>query len=154
MENLILSSFPFLLSPFYFHLSPLSFHLPMNCHEELAQMLFTRICEIIKVKNIQMRAMNRRGSKSNKNYTLGYINLKTRTIVLDIYTPKTMKPKSLNSLIRTLCHEIAHLQKPPYRQFHRGKWIVRQHYPAFYRQVERNIEKVKKDSILAMHFRN
>ncbi len=97
--------------------------------------------------------MQRKTSKSNKSYTLGYINLQTKTIVLDIYSPKTLKPKSLNGLIRTLAHEIAHLQKPPYRQRYKGRWIARQHYPEFYKQTEKNINKIKADPILGMHFR-
>ena len=125
----------------------------MNQHEQLAKLLFTRICYILQVKGLKLKIMARKGSKSNKSYTLGYINLKTKTIVLDIYTPKTMKPKSLNGLIRTVVHEIAHLQKPPYRQRYKGKWIARQHYPEFYEQVEKNLDKIKKDPVLGMHFR-
>jgi hypothetical protein len=124
----------------------------MNHHEELVHLLFNRILEILKVRNLNLNIMKRQGSKSNKRYILGYINLQTRIIVLDIYTPKTLKPKSLNGLIRTICHEVAHLQKPPYRQFHRGKWIARQHYPEFYKRVDKNIEKIKKDAILSLHF--
>lgn len=122
-------------------------------HEQLVEMLFVRICQILRFKNLTLKVMKRQGSKSNTNYTLGYINLQTRTIVLDIYTPKTLKPKSINGLMRTLVHEIAHLQKPPYRQRHRGRWIVRQHYPQFYKQVEKNLDKMKKDPILGLHFR-
>ena len=125
----------------------------MNSHEQLVHFLFKRICEILKVADLNFKIMQRKGSKSNKSYTLGYINLKTRTICLDIYTPKTMKPKSFNGLIRTVCHEIAHLQKMPYKQFHRGRWITRQHYPQFYKQVDRNINKIKKDGVLGLHFR-
>ena len=113
----------------------------MQPHEELAKILFQKICYILKFDDINFRIMQRKGSKTG-SYTLGYINLKTRTITLDVYTPKTMKPKSVNGLIRVLAHEIAHIQKPPYRQRHRGKWIARQHYPQFYKQVERNIAKI------------
>ncbi|NQT49336.1 hypothetical protein HQ571_01430 [Candidatus Kuenenbacteria bacterium] len=126
----------------------------MQNHEDLAQILFQKICQILKVKGLKLKIMARKGSKSNKRYTLGYINLQTKTVVLDIYTPKTMKPKSLNGLIRTVAHEVAHLQKPPYRQRYQGRWIARQHYPEFYEQVDKNIEKIKKDPVLGMHFRD
>lgn len=126
----------------------------MNNHAELVQLLFNRIQEILKIPDITLRIMKRRGEKSNKRYILGYINLKTKVITLDIYTPKTLKPKSLNSLIRTLAHEIAHIQKPPYRQLYKGKIINRQHYPAFYKQIEKNIAKIKKDPSLRLHFTN
>ena len=104
-------------------------------------------------KDLKLQIMKRQGSKSNKKYVLGYINLKTKVIVLDIYTPKTLKPKSLNGLIRTIVHEVAHIQRPPYKQFHRGRWIARIHYPKFYKQVDKNLDRVKKDPILGMHFR-
>ncbi len=125
----------------------------MNHHEELVFILFERITDILGFKDLSLKIMKRKGSKSNKNYVLGYINLRKKLIVLDVYTPKTLKPKSLNGLIRTLAHEIAHLQKPPYRQRHKGRWIIRQHYPEFYTQVEKNIKKIRKDTSLNMHFR-
>ncbi|MBU1131941.1 hypothetical protein KKC32_01655 [Patescibacteria group bacterium] len=126
----------------------------MNGHEELVNLMFERVCAILKISDVKFKIMNRQKSKSNQSYVAGYINLRTRLIVLDIYTPKTLKPKSLNGLIRVLAHEIAHIQKPPYQQFHRGRWIVRQHYPAFYQQTERNINKIKKDNILGVHFKS
>ena len=126
----------------------------MSNHEQLAQLLFAKISKILKVSDITLKIMKRQGSKSNKRYTLGYIDLQKRLIVLDIYTPKTLKPKSINGLIRTIVHEIAHLQKLPYRQRYRGRWITRQHYPEFYKQVERNLKKIKKDPILGNHFRS
>lgn len=124
----------------------------MNHHEELVFILFERIKDILGFKDLSLKIMKRQGSKSNKNYVLGYINLQKKIIVLDVYTPKTLKPKSLNGLIRTLAHEIAHLQKPPYRERYKGRWIIRQHYPEFYTQVERNIKKIRTDKSLNMHF--
>ncbi|MFH0988102.1 MAG: hypothetical protein V1763_01885 [Parcubacteria group bacterium] len=124
----------------------------MNPHEQLVHFLFDRVCAILKAPDLQLRIIKRSGAKNVKRYVRGYINLKTRIIGLDIYTPKRMEPKSFNGLIRTICHEIAHLQKPPYRQYYRGRWIVRQHYPMFYKQVERNVNKIKKDKILGGHF--
>ena len=124
----------------------------MNHREQLIQLLFRRVCQILRFNDIKLEIMQRRGSKSNTRYTKGYINLKTKLIVLDIYTPKTMKPKSLNGLIRTIAHEIAHLQEMPFQQRYKGRWIVRQHYPKYYAQVEKNLDKIKTDPILKMHF--
>jgi hypothetical protein len=126
----------------------------MDRQEELVQLLFARMCDILKTTGLTLKTMERQGSKDNKRYIAGYINLRTGIIVLDIYTPKTMKYKSINGLIRVIAHEIAHVQKPPYKQYHRGRWIVRQHFPLFYKQVERNIEKIKKDPILGNHFKS
>ena len=75
-------------------------------------------------------------------------------IVIDIFTPRHRKPKAINSILRVLAHEIAHFQKPPYRQRYRGRLIVRQHYPIFYKQVNRNVEKFKKDKTLGEYFTN
>jgi len=120
--------------------------------EEFVKILFARVCAILAHPELQLRFIKRQGSKSATRFVKGYINLKTKIIGLDIYTPKRLKPKSPNGLIRTICHEVAHLQKPPFRQRYRGHNITRQHFPVFYRQVTRNVEKVKKDKILREYF--
>lgn len=120
-------------------------------HIDRVEELFKHACNVLKVKNVKLKIINR---KTDKVRRLGYLNLKTRTIGLDILTPKKRQPKSLNSILRVIAHEIAHLQKKPYRQFYRGKWINRIHYPAFYKQVTRNINKFKKDKILKEFFRD
>ena len=93
------------------------------------------------------------GVKNTKNFTLGHTNLKNKTVTIDIYTPRFRKPKSYNSILRVMAHEIAHHQKLPYRQRYKGHLINRQHYPAFYKQVTKNIEKFKKDEVLGEYFR-
>jgi len=90
--------------------------------------------------------------KSINNITLGYTSLKTGAVTIDVYTPKNRKPKSFASILRTIAHEIAHHQKKPYRQFYRGRWIIRKHYPAFYHRVNKNITQLKKDVILGQYF--
>jgi hypothetical protein len=66
------------------------------------------------------------------------------TITIDIYTPRHRKPKSLKSVCNILAHEIAHHQKPPFKQRWRGRIIARRHYPAFYTQVNKNIIKTRR----------
>ena len=93
--------------------------------------------------------MNRKARiNPNRGYVIGRTNLKTGLITIDIFTPSKREPKKMSSILRTLCHEIAHHQKPPFRQLHRGRLISRQHYPKFYKQVNKNIEILKKDSNL------
>ena len=121
-------------------------------HEELVFILFERIKLILEVPDLSLKIMKRRGSKSDRRYILGYINLGKKLITLDVYTPKTVAPKSFNSMIRTLAHEIAHYQKQPYRQRHKRRWILRQHYPEFYQQVEINLTKIREDKTLNLHF--
>lgn len=126
--------------------------------EEFVKILFERVCAILAHPELQLRFIKRqacprrRGSKNAKRFVKGYINLRTKVIGLDVYTPKRLKPKSPNGLIRTICHEVAHLQKPPFRQRYRGHLIFRQHFPVFYRQVTRNVNKIKKDSALRSYF--
>ena len=88
-----------------------------------------------------------------KDYTLGYTDLEKREVTLDIFTPKRRAPKAANGLLRVIAHEIAHIQKPPYRQRYKGRMITRMHFPKFYKQVTKNVEKFKKDPWLTEYFR-
>ena len=124
----------------------------MEEHILLAQNLFKKIADILEMSDISFRVIQRR-TVSTKRYIAGYINLRTKVIALDILTPKKMRPRSPNGLIRTLAHEIAHIQKMPFRQRYKGRWITRQHYPEFYQQIEKNINKIKKDPELAGYFK-
>ena len=78
--------------------------------------------------------------------------MRTGVVTLDIYTARKRTPKKISAILSVLAHEIAHHQKPPYRQWHRGRWIIRQHYPDFYRQVNKNIYIMKKDALLGRYF--
>ncbi|MBU4257453.1 hypothetical protein KJ586_00945 [Patescibacteria group bacterium] len=123
-------------------------------HEQIAQAACDRALAALNIKNLRFRPMKRKNNRVNtrRGYVIGRTNLKTGLITIDIFTPKFRKPKKISSILRTLAHEAAHHQKPPYRQRHRGRIIARQHYPIFYRQVNRNILKLKKDKILSEYF--
>jgi hypothetical protein len=123
-------------------------------HEQIAQAACDRALAALNIKNLRFRPMIRKNNRVNtkRGYVIGRTNLKTGLITIDILTPKFRKPKKISSILRTLAHEAAHHQKPPYRQRHKGRIIVRQHYPIFYRQVNRNILKLKKDKILSEYF--
>ncbi|MFH1173369.1 MAG: hypothetical protein V1692_02475 [bacterium] len=127
----------------------------MTSHEQNVQEAFGRLCAVFKMPGLNLRFMNPERKVNTKSaYTQGSAILSRNLITVDIYTPRFRKPKSLNGIIRILAHEIAHYQKPPYRQRYRGHLIARQHYPAFYRQVTRNIDKIKRDPILKQFFKN
>ncbi|MFH1822683.1 MAG: hypothetical protein ABH830_03205 [Patescibacteria group bacterium] len=100
--------------------------------------------------------MQRKENRVNtkRGFVIGRTNLKTGLITIDIFTPKKRQPKKLSSILRILCHEVAHHQKRPYRQYFKGRWIIRQHYPRFYKQVNRNIEILKKNKVLGRYFLN
>ena len=122
-------------------------------NEEIIQNLFPHICQILKADGLHFRPMRRiREINTKKSYVVGRINLKTKTITLDLYTAKKREPKKIASILRVLAHEIAHIQKPPYYQRYRGRLIIRQHYPRFYKQVNRNIEVMKRDKVIKEYF--
>jgi hypothetical protein len=85
---------------------------------------------------------------TKRSFLIGKTNLRSGIISIDIWTPKERRPKKISSILRTLCHEVAHHQKMPYRQRYKGRTINRIHHPVFYRQVKRNINKLKKKNLL------
>ena len=121
--------------------------------EELGALLFKHSCEALDLTGFKFQPMKRQKAVDpKKSFRIAYINLKKRKLVLDLYTPRTRQPKKPSVILRTLAHELAHCQRPPYRQLWRGKIINRAHYPKFYKQVNKNIEKFKKDKVLGQFF--
>ncbi|MBI4359982.1 MAG: hypothetical protein HY564_02730 [Candidatus Jacksonbacteria bacterium] len=124
-------------------------------HEQQIILLFNRACKILKLAGFTFRPMIGRISAVSdikRSYRLGHTNLKTRTVTVDIYTARLRKPKKMSAILAVIAHELAHHQKKPYRQRYRGRWINRIHYPSFYRQVKKNMEKFKKDAMLGRYF--
>ncbi len=121
-------------------------------HEKLVQNICDQALETIGVRNLQFKPMQRRGEVNRRTIVLGRTNLRTGSITIDIFTPRKREPKKISSILKILCHEVAHHQKKPFRQFYKMHWIFRQHYPEFYTQVTENIELLKKDTNLKIHF--
>ncbi len=128
-------------------------------HEDQIKIIFSQIIKLFNLEWFSFQLMRRfvdgqgRGVMNlKKSYVLAHTSLKNKTITIDIYTPRFRKPKSIKSILNILAHEIAHHQKPPFRQRWQGRIITRRHYPVFYRQVNRNIQKMKKDKILGQYF--
>ena len=129
-------------------------------HQSLVQAVCDQALQLIKSSSnklipLKFRPMIRKNNRVNtrQGYAIGRTNLKTGLITIDIFTPKFRKPKAIASILRILAHEIAHHQKPPYRSKFRHKTIIRRHYPAFYKQVNKNILKFKKDKRLSNLFK-
>ncbi len=122
----------------------------INEHLDHVDWLFKKACMLLKTKNVTWKPMDGRTAPVNtaKDYSLGYTDLKKREITLDILTPRRRSPKSSNGLLRVIAHELAHIQKPPYRERYRGRIINRIHFPKFYNQVNKNVERFKKDKEL------
>jgi len=122
-------------------------------YEELIQLVCDQALGVLGQGRLKFRPLRRKVRVDPKRgFIIGRTNLKTGLITIDIWTPKFRKPKAVASILRTLAHEAAHHQKPPYRSRFRGHLINRGHYPVFYRQVTRNIKKLKKDKILGSYF--
>ena len=118
-------------------------------HEENCEKIFQEACLVLKLKGFSFKPkVIRTGDGYVKNYKLGYTNLKSKLVVIDIYTQKLKKPKKYSSILAVIAHELAHHQKKPYRQLYKFRWINRIHYPEFYEQVTKNIGKFKKDRAL------
>lgn len=115
--------------------------------------IFYKACNCLKVTGFSFRVMNRKAPVNNpRSFRVAYTNLKTKLVAIDILTPRKREPKRIASILRTIAHEIAHHQKKPFRQLYRGHLITRSHYPAFYKQVNKNIAKFKSDPILSQYF--
>ena len=118
-------------------------------HEENCEQIFKEACRVLKLKGFSFKPkVIRAGDGYVKNYKLGYTNLRSKLVVVDIYTQKLKKPKKYSSILAVIAHELAHHQKKPYRQLYKFRWINRIHYPKFYEQVAKNIGKFKKDGVL------
>lgn len=116
-----------------------------------------KVCEqalaLLGETKLKFRPMRRQKSINTKrSFVIGRTNLKTGLITIDIFTPKRREPKKMASILRVLCHEAAHHQKKPFRELFRGRLIVRQHFPKFYKQVNNNINILKKDPQFAGYF--
>ena len=125
------------------------------CFDQKVQNICDHVLNLFGLNRLKFRPMRRQNNRVNtkRGFVIGRTNLKTGLITIDIWTPKFRKPKKISSILRTLAHEAAHHQKPPYRSRFRGRIITRSHYPIFYRQVTRNINKLKKDKVLGVYFR-
>jgi len=117
------------------------------------QIICDKALKVLKQPSLRFRPMKRKARVDTKRgFVIARTNLKTKLITIDILTPRNRKPKKISSILRSLCHEVAHHQKKPYRQRFRGRWIIRQHYPKFYTQVTKNIEKLKSNNELGKYF--
>jgi len=123
-------------------------------YEQFVQFVCDKALKLLDEPKIHFRPMRRKNNRVNtkRGFVIGMTNLKTGLVTIDIFTPKKREPKKISSVLRTLCHEVAHHQKRPFRQRHKGRWIIRQHYPEFYEQVNKNILKLKKDGFFKKYF--
>ncbi len=135
----------------------------IESHEIVVQNVCNYVCKLLKYPKLQIKIMRRtREIKKNASYVMGHTSIGKSTVTLDIYTARLRKPKKISSILSVLAHEIAHHQKPPYRQWQRlarrslggggGRWIARQHFPRFYKRVNKNVAIMKKDKLIGKYF--
>ena len=124
-------------------------------HIKHVDKLFKRACLLMGEENIAWKPMIGRTAPVNtaKSYSEAYTDIEKREVTIDIFTPRRRSPRSSNGILRLIAHEVAHIQKPPYREKYRGRWITRMHFPKFYDQVNENVEKFKRDKEFKKYFR-
>lgn len=125
-------------------------------HEAVCELIFKECCRTLQMRGFTFKPKKVRAGDGNvKVYKLGYTNLDSKLVVIDIYTQKTKRPKKYSSIMAVIAHELAHHQKRPYRQFDllRGRWINRIHYPEFYATVNHNITLFKEDAFLRQFYK-
>jgi len=122
-------------------------------HEQEVNQAIERAYKIFRLKGFSFRAMQRiRPVAKNSSYVEGHTSFKDKTVTIDIYTARLRKPKKISAILAVLAHEVAHHQKLPYKQYHKGRWINRFHYPEFYKQVNKNVARLKKDKVLRQYY--
>jgi hypothetical protein len=124
-----------------------------NSYSFIIENIFFKACNCLKLTGFTFRVMNRQAPVNTaRSFKVAYTNLKTKVVAVDIFTPKKRQPKSINTILRIIAHELAHHQKTPFKQLYRGHIITRSHYPRFYKQVNKNIAKFKGDRELGVYF--
>jgi len=123
-------------------------------HEQLVEHLFQRTCVVLQMPGFELKPLRRRVRGKGKLYSirLGYTTIGEKKMTVDLYTPRTMKPRKIDAILRVIAHEFAHHQKPP-RVMRQGfRWVQMAHHPAFWRQCKKNVALFQKDDMLRAFF--
>lgn len=123
-------------------------------HEAVVEYAFQRALVVLGMPGFELKPLRRRvrGTGRLRSFAYGYTRIGQKSITVDLYTPKTMKPRHMDSILRVIAHELAHHQKPP-RLYHHWFRLVRMiHHPPFWTQYKRNVEELEKDEVLRQYF--
>ncbi|MEK7116480.1 MAG: hypothetical protein AAB879_03735 [Patescibacteria group bacterium] len=123
-------------------------------HEARVEYLFRRACGVLEMPGFELQPLRRRvrGRGKLRSFRLGYTKMGEKTITVDLYTPRTMKPRKLDAILRVICHELAHHQEPPRiirRWFHLVRLI---HHPKFWTRYRCNVKALQNDHVLGTVF--
>lgn len=123
-------------------------------HEAFVQQLFRRSLEVLDMPGFELRALRRRvrGKGKLRSLTLGYTKLGEKLVTIDLYTPRTMKARKMDAILRVICHELAHHQSPPRLYRHWFRLVRKSHHPHFWAQYKRNVAALAKDEVLKPYF--
>lgn len=123
-------------------------------HEAVVQHLFQRACIALEMPGFELRPLRRRvrGTGKLRSLALGYTKLGEKLITVDLYTPRTMKPRKLDAILRVVCHELAHHQAPPRLRRVWFRYVREIHHPKFWQQYKRNVAHLAKDELLKAYF--
>ena len=123
-------------------------------HEAQVEFFFRRACLVLEMRGFDLKPLRRRarGRAKLRSYNQGYTKIGEKVITVDLYTPRTMKPRKMFAILRVICHELAHHQKPPryYRSWF--KRIYKVHHPPFWRQYKKNVAALEKDELVGPLF--
>jgi predicted SprT family Zn-dependent metalloprotease len=123
-------------------------------HEAFVEHLFQRTCIVLGTRGFTLKPLRRRLRGKGKYRTLmyGYTRIGVQEITIDFYTPKTMKPRKTDAIIRVICHELTHHQAPPRVCWYKGRRMHMDHHPRFWKKYKKNVECISKDDILGQYF--
>jgi len=101
-----------------------------------------------------MRPLRRRvrGKGKLRSLALGYTKIGEKLVTIDLYTPRTMKPRQIDAILRVVCHELAHHQAPPRMRRVWFKYVREIHHPEFWGQYKKNVAELIKDEELKVYF--
>jgi hypothetical protein len=123
-------------------------------HEAHIAQLFRRACLVLDMDGYELRPLRRRvrGRGKLRSLALGYTKIGSKVVTIDLYTPRTMKPRKIDAILRVICHELAHHQAPPRLKREWFRWVRQIHHPAFWKQYKQNIQVLTKDEELRVYF--
>lgn len=123
-------------------------------HEELILSLFVRTCTLLEMRGFELKPLRRRarGTGKFRSFAYGYTRLTEKSVTIDFYTPRTMKHRKMDAILRVICHELAHHQSPPRLAFFRGRFVRLAHHPHFWNRYKKNVAILMQDEILSQYF--
>lgn len=123
-------------------------------HEALVEHLFRRAEALLGFSGFELKPLRRRSRGTGRFHylRLGYTTPGEKRMTVDLYTPRTMKPRRTDAILRVIAHEFAHHQEPP-RRVRRWFRLVRMvHHPRFWKRYRANVALMVRDEVLGRYF--